>query len=160
MVSAILFPMSKKKKEKKDKKDKQEKQKKQKTDGNRLSKVSKKAASLGTALVGAVSAAGAQATIAKMVEQGAASERLDNVRHTIKEAAGALKNAAGAVHAALDDADTDVVEAATSLTGKAKDEVENTQALTGKVIKDAVDTLKDVADGAKASIKQGKKSAS
>ncbi len=144
--------MSKKKKDKKGKQ-KKDQQKKQKTDNKRLSKLSKNAASLGTALVGAVSAEGAQATIAKMVEKGANSDRLVTVRHTVKEAAGAAKNIASAVQAVLQDADAGVVDAATSL----KDKAENTQASAGKVVTEAVATLKDVADSATSSAKHKKK---
>jgi len=146
--------MSKKKKDKKDKKSKQKKHKK--TD-NPLSKAGKNAASLGTALVGAVAAEGAHATLTKMVEKGAASDRLDTVRHTLKEAAGAVKNVASALHDALDDADIGVVDAATSLTDKAKDTAEDTQASAEKALEAAVDTLKDVIGGAKSSSKPGKK---
>lgn len=149
MVQAMLGAMSKKKKAKKDK------DKKQKVKGNRLGKLGTNAASLGTALAGAVVGEGAQATIAKMVEKGANSDRLDTVRDTVKEAAGAVKNVASAVQAVLENADAGVVDAATSL----KDKAEDTQASAGKVVTEAVGTLKDVAASATSSAKHKKKKA-
>jgi ElaB/YqjD/DUF883 family membrane-anchored ribosome-binding protein len=149
--------MSKKKKDKKGKKDKKDKQKKHKAEGNRLSKAGKNAAALGTALAGAVAAEGAQATLTRMVEKGAASDRLDTIRHTIKEAAGAVKNVAGVVHDALDNAGDSAGDAATALTDKAHDTTEDTQASLGKVVAEVVDTLKDVTVDAKTTLQQGKK---
>lgn len=160
MVPPIFEAMSKEKKDKKgkkSKKDKKNKQKQQKADHNRLSKLGQNAASLGTALVGAVAAEGAQTMLAKVVEKGAGSDRLDTVRHTIKDAAGAIKNAAEAVHTALDNADASVVETGKALVDKAKDTAEDTQTVTGKVAEDAVDALKDTADGATSFLQQGKK---
>jgi hypothetical protein len=148
--------MSKKKKDKKDKKVKGQTEKAQ-AEGNRLSKAGKNAAALGTALVGAVAAEGAQATLPKWLKK----ERLaiDSIRFgtPLKKRRVPVKNVASALHDALDDADIGVVDAATSLTDKAKDTAEDTQASAEKALEAAVDTLKDVIGGAKSSSKPGKK---